>query len=363
MVPKGVTFKIPDRYRYIGPKLVGGQGYVYKYIDLFLDREVAIKEMKYLGDADDLRNELTRISEIRSRHVVEVFDFFEAKHSNGIAIVEEYIDGKTLYKLIEEPESPAIQNIIIILWQIACGISDIHDQGIIHRDIKPQNMKLDGDGIIKILDFGLSAHDEPDAETIGARGTPYYRSPEMYSTPPIPLTRALDVYAFGVTAWYLLNKGILPKTLRDFPPLSKTPCQSFQKAKIVLPERLTDIFDQTMISDPEKRPSMITIRDILRSQLLSGKHRLVFSNRGETIEISIKNPMANLKSGSSSLDINYNNFEFVISNVSGDIYINNRHVVDGITIPISCVLTFGDPTKGAGRTHVPMTVVVPEVVL
>ncbi|GAH59174.1 unnamed protein product, partial [marine sediment metagenome] len=171
MSPTGVTFIIPDRYEYIGPRLVGGQGYVYVYIDTFLKRKVAIKEMRYPEDANSLREELAKISEIRSRHVVELYDLFEAKRSARIALVEEYVPGQTLEALATSQEALSQAQVIKILWQIACGITDIHSHGIIHRDIKPQNMKLDAEGIIKILDFGLSSNISPEAETTAARGT------------------------------------------------------------------------------------------------------------------------------------------------------------------------------------------------
>ena len=142
---------------------MGGQGYVYIYKDTFLQRAVAIKEMKHPGDAHALRDELAKIREIRSRHVVEVYDLFEAKRSDRVALVEEYVPGPTLEELAASGGGPSENEAIKILWQIASGLADIHGHGVIHRDIKPQNMKRDGEGIIKILDFGLSSIAAPDA--------------------------------------------------------------------------------------------------------------------------------------------------------------------------------------------------------
>ena len=359
MSPTGVTFKIPDRYEYIGPRLVGGQGYVYVYIDTFLKRKVAIKEMRYPEDANSLREELAKISEIRSRHVVELYDFFEAKRSARIALVEEYVPGQTLEALATSQEALSQTQVIKILWQIACGITDIHSHGIIHRDIKPQNMKLDAEGIIKILDFGLSSNIYPEAETTAARGTTHYLAPEMYGSPPIPLGPEIDVYAFGVTVWHFLNGGIIPPPLKDIPPLSRRLCKSLQNAKTVLPERLTDLLDKTLDRDPDKRPNMSIIRDALHEQLTSGQHRLIFRQK----VLSIDNPRVTIKTGTSSLSINYDQFNFIVEKVEGDVYFNNSKATVGIALPKSLVVTFGDSSEGPARTHLPMTVLVPEVVI
>lgn len=363
MVHAGVTFPIPSRYEYVGPRLDGGQGYVYLYRDTFLQRHVAIKEMKHPGDAGVLRDELAKIREIRSRHVVEVYDLFEAKRSGGVALVEEYVPGSTLENLAAF--QPALSDIqaIRILWQIACGLSDIHAHHIIHRDVKPRNIKRDTEGVIKILDFGLSSNMAPEAETVASRGTAHYLAPEMYDTPPIRLSWEIDVYAFGVTAWHLLNGGILPAPLREVPPNLKNVNVSLQGAKVILPTHLTDMLDKTINRNPKQRPTMESIRDEFYRQITSGQHRLTFTYEGKHHLLSKVTPRATLKAGTSSLTINYDQFKYFVEIVEGEVYFNNAKVEVGMALPDSCVITFGDHTQGQGRTFVPMTVLVPEVVL
>lgn len=359
----GVSFRIPDRYESQNTRLTGGQGYVYKYKDAFLQRAVAIKEMKYPADAGALRDELARIREIRSRHVVEVYDLFEAKRSDSVALVEEYVDGPTLEEWATANTAPSESNSVKVLWQIACGLADVHAHGIIHRDIKPQNMRLDTEGVVKILDFGLSSIADPDAETLASRGTVHYLAPELYQPPPIPLSQQIDVYAFGVTAWYLLNGGVLPRTLKETPPQSSNPVHSLRTAKVALPRRLTDLLDQALDRDPRNRPTMDRIRDVLRGQITSGQHRLVFPHEGAPHVLSKTTPRVTLTLDRSSLTINYDEFNFVIQMVEGEVYLNNAKAEVGMALPDSCVITFGDSAEGPHRTFVPMTVLAPEVVL
>lgn len=357
----GITFKIPERYEYVGPRLEGGQGYVYVYRDTFLQRKVAIKEMKYVRDAGELRDELAMIREIRSPHVVEVYDLFEAKRSAGLALVEEYVPGQTLEDLASSQPSLSDDLIIKILWQIACGLADIHAHSIIHRDIKPRNIKQDHEGVIKILDFGLSSIITPEAETVAARGTTHYLAPEMYDSPPVHLNLEIDVYAFGVTVWHFLNGGKLPAFLREVPPQSSG--KSLQSAKIGLPKRLTDLLDRTLDHNPENRPKMSVIRDSLHEQLTSGQHRLILRPGVNQKVVSKDNPRVTLKVGTSSLTINYDQFKFVVEMFQGDVYFNNTKAIVGTVLPSSFVITFGDSKEGPSRAFVPVIVIVPEVVL
>jgi len=363
MADTGVPFKIPDRYAYKGPRLIGGQGYVYIYQDTFLQRDVAIKVMKEPRDADELRGELARIRDIRSRHIVEIYDLFEAKRSDQVALVEEYVPGPTLEELATSGATLSANEATKTLWQIACGLADIHAHGILHRDIKPQNIKLDEEGIIKILDLGISSVLAVDVETVNARGTITYLAPEMYHPPPIGLTTAIDVYAFGVTAWHLLNGGKFPGPLSETPPQSRNLAPSLKTASMVLPVRLTDLLDKALAPDPQYRPTMEAIRDILRSQITAGQHRLVLTHGGKQQMLHNAQRTVTLTAGGPSLTLVYDDINFVATNVVGDVYLNNAKIEVGTKVPDSCVITFGDAAMGGNRTFVPTTILTPEVVL
>lgn len=104
---------------------------------------------------------------------------------------------------------------------------------------------------------------------------------------------------------------------------------------------------------------MSIIRDALHEQLTSGQHRLIFRQR----VLSKDNPRVTIKTGPSSLTINYDQFNFIVEKVEGDVYFNNSKATVGIALPNSLVVTFGDSSEGPARTHLPMTVLAPEVVI
>ena len=360
MARHGVTFKIPERYEYQGKTLEGGQGYVHIYRDSFLDRPVAIKEMKQIRDAEVLRDELARIREVRSRHVIEVYDLLRSKRTPRVALVEEYVPGVTLRELSTTISTEAAA--LRLLWQMASGLVDVHNHGIVHRDFNPNNIKRDSEGIIKILDFGLSAVEAPDTQTIAARGTVHYLAPEMYET-PTQIETTLDVYAFGVCAWYLLNKGKLPQPLKQTPPQSWKAAPSLETAEIQLAARVTTLLDAAVNPDPAARPEMTTIQQVLDSELTAGQHQLCIVHGSERQVVNAQKRHVVLRVGEAFVKIHYDRFEFRITDCGGDVYLNNTSIASGTAIPGACVLTFGGGHLGPFRTFVPMAVVNPEVVL
>ena len=360
MTKHGVTFKIPKRYKYEGKTLEGGQGYVHLYRDLFLDRPVAIKEMKRIRDAEVLRDELARIREVRSRHVIEVYDLLGQKQTPSVALVEEYVPGATLRQLSTTISTEA--EALSLLWQMASGLVDVHNYGIVHRDFNPNNVKSDSEGIIKILDFGLSAVEEPDAQTIAARGTAHYLAPEMYEA-PTQIETTLDVYAFGVCAWYLLSKGKLPLALKQTPPQSRKPAPSLETAEIQLAARVTTLLDAAVNPDPASRPSMTTIQQVLNSELTAEQHQLHIVHGSQRQVVNAQKRHVILRVGEAFVEIRYGRFEFRITDCGGEVYLNNSSIASGTIIPGACVLTFGGGNLGQFRTFVPMAVVKPEVVL
>jgi serine/threonine protein kinase len=194
-MPKS-PFTLPDRYQYLNETLQGGQGDVYVCMDKFLQRKVAIKVMANRSDNAEIRKELASIQGIRSRHIAQVYDIVESTKGT-LGLVEEFVPGDDVGGHAAKHKTSF--ECIAVLYQIACGLSDIHASGKIHRDIKPRNMELDGENVVKILDFGLSSNSARDLETVDARSTPCYIAPELYGEPPIRYTSAVDTFAYGVT--------------------------------------------------------------------------------------------------------------------------------------------------------------------
>jgi len=352
-------FKLPTRYVYEGPTLDGGQGTVYVCRDLYLERKVAVKVMTGVSDASEIRKELTAIQGVRSRHVAQIYDLVTSGHGGKVGLVQEYVPGPNVKDYSKK--SDITHEYLRLVYQIACGISDIHQSGKIHRDIKPSNIKLDAENVVKILDFGLATDAGHNAVTEDARGTPCYIAPELYVTPPIKFTAAVDTFAFGVTARVIAERGAILPAFRQTPPYA-TPFPSFGTSPTPLTQEVVAILDLTLETDPKKRPAMTKVRDVLAGRLLYGKHRAVVTY-GSLHELSVPGKSISLKTAIGAITIKYDGLRFAIESLSGDVYINNAAAQTNQTLPRSCVITLGASYLGASRTFVPFNVSHPGVVL
>ena len=160
---------LPARYQPSGPAVDGGMSSVAFCKDQILERQVAVKFLQTTTHRRRMDDELAALLKMRSKHVVQIYDLCKFP-DKCIGIIQEFIDGKDLLESFAPPTS--IDSYYRQLWQIASGISDIHAVGVIHRDIKPNNMKVDPEGVIKIFDFGLARDAGPAAATVGFVGTP-----------------------------------------------------------------------------------------------------------------------------------------------------------------------------------------------
>jgi serine/threonine protein kinase len=191
--------KLPNRYKPTNETFDGGMSDAIVCDDGHLERKVVVKILKAGVDSSRLLDEIAALQLIGSKHVVQIFDVIRDGTGAITGIVQEYISGGDLTKI--SPTSSS-EEFLKILYPIAEGINDIHAHGIIHRDIKRQNMKYDAEGCLKIFDFGLS-RDERNAKTIGEKGTPGYMAPELFEPSgghTVTFTPAIDVFAFAATA-------------------------------------------------------------------------------------------------------------------------------------------------------------------
>jgi len=229
---------LPERYEETGDEFSGGgMSNAIVCTDRHLDRLVLVKSLDFGVDEKRLLDEIAALSSIRSKHVVQIYDVLRDKDGKLAAIVEEYLPGADLNSKIpiSDPEE-----VMRIGYAIACGITDIHERGRVHRDIKPNNMKFDGENCLKIFDFGLSRSDDMEAKTVGTVGTKGYLAPELCADDEddtIEFSQPIDVYAYGATMLKAV-RGNLPPDLRKVPP--ELPCAdaNFQHQKVVLPPRL-----------------------------------------------------------------------------------------------------------------------------
>lgn len=257
--------KLPPRYISIDSGLGGGMGDVFKCQDTHLDRTVILKVLKEGGEERRLIDEQMALIKLRSKHVVQLFDFteIEVDGTSRDALVLEFISG-------EEICHDAFYNasyIMKLLWQVAYGLADIHSASIIHRDIKPNNILIDENGVVKILDFGLARNEGDDALTKSIIGTPGYMAPELFRSGQISFDNKIDVYAFGVLAIDLLGLN-RPDELNYFPP---SEVMTFPALYSALPRTIADIIMACISIDKDKRPSMHDVKKILRKNITTGQ--------------------------------------------------------------------------------------------
>lgn len=203
-----------ENYSFVSVLGKGGMGVVYEAIDEKLNRKVAIKVLNsshILNKTDVIerfRNEAQNHAQLLHQNIVTVYGFLE--FSNQFAIVMEYVEGESLEKVIMRNERLHIYDVVYIVHQLLEGISYAHSRGYIHRDIKPSNIIVNSDGVVKIMDFGISKslYEESPLTQTGRRvGTIYYMSPEQIKGDAVtPLT---DIYSIGCTIYEMIT-GIPP---------------------------------------------------------------------------------------------------------------------------------------------------------
>ena len=354
-----MTSCIPKRYIPTETVLAEGMGKVILCRDSNLDRDVIVKFIDNPRQKHRLLDEIKVYQNIRSKHVAQIFDFFSDSKGEQIGIVLEYISGSDLISLSDTILDK--NQFLKILFQIASGINDIHRVGIIHRDIKPNNMKFDQEGLIKIFDFGLSRLSGKNDSTLGGfSGTYQFSAPELYEvdhTGETHFTSAVDIYSFGVTAWYISGKS-LPEQLCEIPP-SFSNLPSFTSLPQSIPKKIADILDCCIAYDPQERPRIEDILELISKYLLFGKHRalviakepFILNKIGQTIRVG---------SAQNSLLIKYDGLDFIVEGVTGKVFVNNLELIKGSVLPKSCVFTI---LQDNSRQFVTFDVSNPEVVL
>ena len=191
---------------------VGGMAYVYKAYDRVEGRWVAIKILKeeFSNNSDFLRrfrNESKAIAVLNHPNIVKVYDVSFGDQIQYI--VMEFIDGITLKQYIEQEGTIRWQEAVHFTTQILMALECAHEKGIIHRDIKPQNIMLLQDGSIKVADFGIARFLQSETQTMTdkAIGSVHYIAPEQASGDYI--TDKADIYSVGVMLYEMLT-GKLP---------------------------------------------------------------------------------------------------------------------------------------------------------
>lgn len=210
MIMKGQ--KINDRYQIIKTIGEGGMANVYLAYDTILDRNVAVKVLRGDLATDEkfvrrFQREALSASSLSHPNIVEVYDVGE--DNGSYYIVMEYIDGKHLKQLLKKRGSLTLTEVVDIMLQVTDGMSAAHDSYIIHRDIKPQNIMILENGLIKITDFGIAMalNSTQLTQTNSVMGSVHYLPPEQASGKGATIQS--DVYSMGILMYELLT-GTLP---------------------------------------------------------------------------------------------------------------------------------------------------------
>jgi eukaryotic-like serine/threonine-protein kinase len=209
MISKG--YKVNDRYEIIKTIGEGGMANVYLAYDTILDRNVAVKILRGDLASDDkfvrrFQREAISASSLSHPNIVEMYDVGE--DDGKYYIVMEYVNGKTLKNLIKKRGKLVLPEIIDIMLQLTSGIAHAHDSYIIHRDIKPQNIMILDDGMVKITDFGIAmaVNANEITQTNSVMGSVHYLPPEQANGSGSTIKS--DIYSLGILMFELLTGKI-----------------------------------------------------------------------------------------------------------------------------------------------------------
>lgn len=195
------------RYKLISRIAIGGMGEVWQAKDEVILRDVAIKILKpeYLGDPGFLerfRTEARHAARVNHEGIANVFDYGE--DSGSAFLVMELVPGDSLAKILERDKSLAVDRVLDIVAQTARALFAAHEEGMVHRDVKPGNLLITPDGHVKITDFGIArVADQVSLTATGqVMGTVQYLAPEQATGKPA--SPATDIYSLGIVAYEAL---------------------------------------------------------------------------------------------------------------------------------------------------------------
>ncbi len=208
----GTDQVLGQRYRLTTRIAGGGMGEVWAAEDTVLGRQVAVKVLRreYADDPTFLtrfRNEAKHTAGLSHQGIAAVYDFGEGQDDEGGSpfLVMELVPGEPLSALMSREGALSPERTLDIIGQAALGLQAAHEAGVIHRDVKPGNILVTPDGVVKVTDFGIAraTNAVPLTQTGAIMGTAYYISPEQASGRSV--VPASDVYSLGIVAYECLT--------------------------------------------------------------------------------------------------------------------------------------------------------------
>jgi len=236
----------------------GAMGVVYRALDPLLGRYVAVKVMSQgIASDQELRDRFLRearaAGSLQHPNIITIYDFGEAEGSLYIAM--EYVEGSDLSEIMERRDPLPLTGKIDIVVDALHALDYAHSRGVVHRDVKPANIRVSVDGRAKLMDFGIARLEKSDLTKSGMMiGTPSYMAPEQVTGGAI--TPATDVFAIGAVLYeFLVNRATFPgdtmhavlyKVVSEQPP-------PLRDVAAALPPSLQPIVDRALAKDPRHR--------------------------------------------------------------------------------------------------------------
>jgi serine/threonine-protein kinase len=260
---------LADRYELEELVGTGGMSSVFRAHDRLLDRKVALKilHQQYSGDeeyVERFRREARSVAALSHPNIVTVID--RGDHGDRQFIVFEYVDGENLKRLIERRGPAPVATALELAIQIARGLSFAHQQGLVHRDVKPQNVLLNGDGQAKVTDFGIARSLDVQhgmTQTGTVLGTSDYIAPEQAQGQRVD--EHTDIYSLGVVLYELLTTEV-PFPGENFVAVAmrhiNEPPPPVRDKRPDVPPRVEAAVQRAMAKDPADR--FATMADFCR---------------------------------------------------------------------------------------------------
>ncbi len=209
--------QVLDKYELLERVGQGGMAIVYRGLDRSLKRVVAVKVLhKHLSEYQEARDRFEReaqaVAKLRHENILEIFDYSGAEAAEAFGssyIVTEFIDGQTLKQVVTERPIAFPELGAMIVLQVCRALAHAHSVGILHRDVKPENVMVRSDGVVKLMDFGISHMVDLERLTVTGQllGSPAYMAPEHVEGRQLDFRT--DVFAAGIVL-YQLTVGKLP---------------------------------------------------------------------------------------------------------------------------------------------------------
>lgn len=250
---------INGRYKIL--ELIGGGGMsnVYLAHDMILDRDIAIKILRYdFSNEEELRRRFQRealsTTSLAHPHIVNIFDVGEEGSLHYL--VMEYVPGKTLKEYIIDNSPVAPEQAVKIMKQLASALAHAHQNQIVHRDIKPQNILMDAEGNVKISDFGIAMALSATSytQTNSVLGTVHYLSPEQARGGTA--NKKSDIYSLGIVMFELLT-GKLPFSGESAVSIAlkhlQTETPSLREIVPSMPQSLENVVLKATAKNPQHR--------------------------------------------------------------------------------------------------------------